>query len=416
MRYKRKLAMLAAVIAALSALVVTTAGAAARTGGAHASVIGGTTAKIEQYPWLAYIEGGLDTGLFSFSCTGTVISPRVVLTAGHCVEDLEAEVLNRPSGYLVATGVASHLHVPGDHVSRVSRVLIYPGFSSTFIHGDAGLLILSKPTAAPPIPLAGAADSGLLAAGTPIEVAGWGLTDYDRETEPALAQVGKLTMQDAGRCRTGDTDLHRHFSPALQLCALDSPGFKASGCFGDSGGPAIAHRPDGTPVEIGIVSAGGFECEPRVPNLYTRVDQVSTWAYEWVAAVETGAPEPPIPALPAPAMDLFEANILAARGLTEDFRVKGREFEKSAELHCSRATRSRFRCRVDWRRGDTLYYGSIFVLFTPHKGPVTWDDGYTIHRVSASCLRKGNPRRCPVHTRTRKPGAPKQVSLPTRPS
>jgi secreted trypsin-like serine protease len=410
MRSIRRYCALTALVASLAALVVTAgAGTAAARGGAHASVIGGTTAKIEDYPWLAYIEGGLDAG-FNFSCTGTVIAPRVVLTAGHCTFDLEAEVTYRPGGYLIATGVADHRHVPTDHISRVSRVLLYPGFRLPFIQGDAGLLILSQPTAAPAIPLAGAGDSGLLAAGTPIEVAGWGLTNFNKGTEPALPQVGKLTVQDAARCRTGDTDLHRHFSAAVQLCALDSPAFKTSGCFGDSGGPAIAHRPDATPVEIGIVSAGGFECEPRVPNLYTRVDRVSQWAYEWVAAVETGAPAPPIPTLPAPTMELFEAEALAVRGLAEDFSSARRAArEESIALHCSRATRSRFRCRVSWLHGDERYFGSIFVLYTPHRGALTWKDGYTIHRVSASCLRRGSSRRCPVQTRKRRPGSPKHV-------
>lgn len=410
MRFDRKTWVIAALIAALSALVVTGASAATRSGGAHASVIGGATVKIEDYPWLAYLEGGRDSGEFPFSCTGTVIAPRVVLTAGHCTFDLEAQVINRPSGYLVATGVADHRRVPRDHISRVSRVLLYPGFRSNFIHGDAGLLILSRPTAAPPIPLAGEADAGLLAAGTPIEVAGWGLTNFEKGTEPALPRAGKLIVQDAARCRRGDTDLHRHFSPALQLCALDSPTFKASGCFGDSGGPAIAHRTDGTPVELGIVSAGGFECEPRIPNLYTRVDRVSQWAYEWVAAVETGAPAPPIPALPAPPMYSLEARILARRAIREDFAARRRfDFEESIATKCTRATEAGFRCRVHWRRGDGRFYGSISVFFTPHKGPVTWNDGYTINRVSTSCLRKKSPGQCPVHTRTRHPGPPKRV-------
>lgn len=409
MRSNRSLFALAAVVAALVALVAA-AGAAAR-GGAHASVIDGRTVAIEEYPWLAYIEGNLDgTGGFPFSCTGTVIAPRVVLTAGHCTDDLDAELLNKPSGYLVATGVANHRHVPSDHVFHVSRVLLYPGFNSTFIHGDAGLLILSRPTSAPAIPLAGAGDGALYTGGTPIEIAGWGLADPNKEDGPALLQAAKLTEQEPSRCHTSDTDLHLHFSPALQLCALDTPEFKRSGCFGDSGGPAIAHRPDGSPVEIGIVSAGGLECEPRVPNLYTRVDRISTWAEEWVAAVEQGTPEPAIPALPPPAMHFAEAKLLALRALGEDFaKTRRAAFEEAIAVKCSRAGRSRFRCQVRWRQGDGSFYGSIVVAFTSHTTALDWTDGYTIHRLSASCLRRGAPKRCPVQTRTRRPGAPKRL-------
>ena len=113
-----------------------------------------------------------------------MIAPRVVMTAGHCVADLEVEVLDNPRGFLVATGVANHLRIPKEHLSRVSHALIYPGFRPTYVHGDAGLLVLKTPTAAPAIPLAGTGDSALLAAGTPIEIAGWGWPTTGAKTGP----------------------------------------------------------------------------------------------------------------------------------------------------------------------------------------------------------------------------------------
>ena len=286
----RRLAALTGAAMAIGVLVMASeASAAGGGGGAQASVVGGSTAKIEDYPWLAFIEGNAESD-FSFSCTGTVIAPRVVLTAGHCVEDLEAEVLENPAGYRVATGVANSHQVPKENLSGVARALVFPGFRPNLDHGDAGLLILKRPSAAPAIPLAGAGDSALLAPETPIEIAGWGVSNFERGTAPALLRRAALKLQSTARCRRGATEFHERFSPAIQLCALDVPGFAASGCFGDSGGPAIAHRPDGSPVQIGIITSGGYECETREPNLYTRVDRVSQWAGEWVAAVETGRP------------------------------------------------------------------------------------------------------------------------------
>jgi secreted trypsin-like serine protease len=402
-------------IAALLALIATASAQSKGDPPAGASVVGGRSVKIEEYPWTAYLEAELSphSGL-DFSCTGAVIAPRVVLTAGHCVRDIEAEVPYSPSAYRVATGVTSHLHVPADHISRVSKVLVFPGFSSTFIHGDAGLLILTKPVAAPPLPMAGAADGALVAAGAPLEIAGWGLSNPAAQEGPALLRAGKLVIQSTARCRQGKTDLHKHFSPTQQLCALDTPDFHTSGCFGDSGGPAIAHRADGSPVEIGIVSAGGFECELREPNLYTRVDLVSQWASEWVAAVELGAPEPAIAQFPPPRMGRPEAEYLAFHALSEAF-YRGRPsrrlgFAETIDLGCRRAARSKFRCHSSWQLHGSDYFGSISVFFLGNEDALTWSDRYTIHSVSDRCRRTAkNPRSCAVHTRADKTEKPKHV-------
>ncbi|HEX5376769.1 MAG TPA: trypsin-like serine protease, partial [Solirubrobacterales bacterium] len=79
----RGIAALAALCALLSALVVPAAATASP--GAQASIIHGDVASIAEFPSLAFIAArtGKDEG---FACTGTVIAPRVVLTAAHCVE------------------------------------------------------------------------------------------------------------------------------------------------------------------------------------------------------------------------------------------------------------------------------------------------------------------------------------------
>jgi secreted trypsin-like serine protease len=406
--FKERRTVAVALATAVVALLLGAATASARPASgpvATPSVIGGHIAEIADYPWLAYIEAELSPGSgLVFSCTGSVVAPRVVLTAGHCVEDLETEALYSASTYRVATGVASRLRPPRDHVSRVSRVLVFPGFRSAFIHGDAGLLILSKPVAAPPLPMAGVGDGALVAAEAPLEVVGWGLTNPARDDGPALLRAGDLTVQMPSRCFRGKTELHRHFSPTQQLCALDTPDFKTSGCYGDSGGPALGHRSDGSAVAVGIVSAGGSECEIREPNLFTRVDFVSQWASEWIAAVETGAPAPPIPLRPPPLMGLPEAEFLAQRGLAEAFTGGGRaqrlDFEESVHGTCKRAERSEFDCRVHWLRHANDYFGTISVFYAPHTAAFLWGDRFSIHWVSDRCRRTAkNPRSCQVSSR-----------------
>ena len=87
------MAALIATLALLASLVVA-ASAQAANPKATASVIGGHNASIAEYPALAYIEGVQATA--GYACTGTVVAPRVILTAGHCVEDIESSSIVEP--------------------------------------------------------------------------------------------------------------------------------------------------------------------------------------------------------------------------------------------------------------------------------------------------------------------------------
>jgi secreted trypsin-like serine protease len=80
--------------------------AAAAVPAAHASIIGGDVAAIADFPSLAFIVAatGKNQG---FACTGTVISPRLILTAAHCVEDLDFGGFTPAPDYKVATGRAN---------------------------------------------------------------------------------------------------------------------------------------------------------------------------------------------------------------------------------------------------------------------------------------------------------------------
>src|SRR4051812_1443233 len=89
------LAMLAA-----SALVAAPAEAEA---GARASIFGGSAAAGEEWPWAAFILA-TDRKGEGFSCTGTVVAPTLVLTAGHCVEDILTGRHTPAAQYVVVTG------------------------------------------------------------------------------------------------------------------------------------------------------------------------------------------------------------------------------------------------------------------------------------------------------------------------
>ncbi|HET9198651.1 MAG TPA: serine protease, partial [Solirubrobacterales bacterium] len=287
--------------AAMLALALCAPAGAAASGDAQASIIGGSPATIEQFPYLAYIEAGNKRS--GFACTGTVVAPRVVLTAAHCVENVETGTFSTPAEYTVATGVANPKQAQPENVFEVVATHVFPSFDPGVVHGDAAVLILSRPTSAPALALAGPAEAALYEGGATVAVAGWGVTGANNRQAPATMRTTTMTVQKDSTCARKTKGFYKDYSGAVQLCLLSTPKKTSGTCFGDSGGPAVATRPDGTPVELAVISVVGPLCSPQTPNVLTRVDYVSAWVGEWIAATETGAPAPFVdPAAPLPPM------------------------------------------------------------------------------------------------------------------
>ncbi len=394
----------AALIAALALLasLLVAAGAtasAAPNPQATASVIGGHNATIAQYPSLAYIEGVQATA--GYACTGTVVAPRVVLTAGHCVEDIESSSIAQPTEVAVATGISNLRRIPKTQISQVVQVLAYPGFNPARLHGDAGLLILAAPVAAPPIALATAADAALYEPGNELTIAGWGVDNRTTGHAPNQLQAATVPIEEASRCKQGTRRFYPFYEPGKQLCALDAPHFHVTSCHGDSGGPAIATRPDGSMVEVGVTSLGDGTCNPTSPALFTRTDQISSWVQSWIDAVESGGPTPPIviPKSHIPELTVERAEELSALALEEAF---GSSFVHAQEptIRCDRVSKARRKCGVTWYQGADDYFGDTTVFFAIRHNVVLAGVHFTVHWVNDQCyFHSGHRQTCPIQTK-----------------
>ena len=130
-----------AAICATALIGATATGIAGASPRAGKSVIGGSPASIQQYPYVAAVL--TPTTL----CTGTVISSTRVLTAGHCI--------GNPATMTVRTGSPSAF--AGGEALGVSSVAFAPGFAHQF-ENDLAILTLSTPTSATPIQVADPAE------------------------------------------------------------------------------------------------------------------------------------------------------------------------------------------------------------------------------------------------------------------
>jgi secreted trypsin-like serine protease len=264
---------------------------------AHASIIGGGPAADGTFPSLAYV---LDVqGKDVFQCTGTVVAPSLVLTAGHCAENMKTGVVNKPSGYRVVTGTVDPM-LPEPHVSTVLGVIVYPGLIRRFDDGDAALLVLAAPTAAPAITLAASGEMNRLRAGLSAVMVGWGLTSFTQTLPTDRLQSASTVVQGRKWCSLNAPP----FFPKSELCAITPPSYDTGACAGDSGGPLLAQPSSGgAAVQIGIAVHVYGRCSTRHPSVFVSVGSIASWVRTWIAAYKVPPPPPPpspAPALPAP--------------------------------------------------------------------------------------------------------------------
>lgn len=369
-----------------------------RSGSAHTSVIGGKVAEPGTFPWLAYVRDV--RGEIVGECTGTVVSPNLVLTAGHCAEDPETGEVREPSGYRIITGNVDWA-LSEREVSGVSRVIVYPNYETSGAlegWGDAALLELSTPTKMPAIRLA---SSEIWEPGTEAIIAGWGRTYYGQETATEQLNWATTVVQGKQWCQENAPEFH----PLGQICTIDAPSYESGTCEGDSGGPLLALQP-GTKelVEIGITSYGFDECSTTKPHVDTRSDLVASWVNARIR--ELPPPQPPVPTPPPapsqpqlPTMTSAHARSYARQALILAMRARF-EHPYKYRATCQILEAAEQQCRVGWSDGPNDYYGSVTVYYSLEGGREVWNDRYAIHWVNDHCYFHTRYRkRCPIGTR-----------------
>lgn len=174
-------------------------------------------------------------------CTGTIISPTVVLTAAHCVHPDTVGTGNEFS-VLTAPDITDKAH-PSPKL-KVKEVHYDTAFDiKNVLNGhDVAVVILESPTTIPPIPWNGAALDPSLT-GQPARLVGYGLSDsFGQKGAGIKRQVTvKLNSFDGNFVKTGS------LLPWKGICS------------GDSGGPVLM-KVGGVEKVVGVNSFGIIYC------------------------------------------------------------------------------------------------------------------------------------------------------------
>jgi uncharacterized protein (TIGR03382 family) len=237
---------------------------------ASAPVIGGADAPQGKWPDVAAILYPVDGDVAL--CTGTLVAPTVVLTAGHCYDPIGVPP---PDNVLIGTASLSR---PGDgEIIPIAHGYIYPKAGTS---EDLAVLVLARPSTRPPRQIVDGWARADLVNGAAISLVGFGAIDrtgtvYIDHLQEATTTITDVDCSAASGCNPG----------ARPAGELGAGGMGIDTCPGDSGGPLYLTTSYG-PVLAGVTSRGyndaRFACSQG--GIYTRPDKVLDWI-EQVAGV-----------------------------------------------------------------------------------------------------------------------------------
>jgi V8-like Glu-specific endopeptidase len=213
---------------------------------------GGVVDKADPAVGLVWFQGG------GF-CTGTVIAPTVILTAGHCVQDPIDGFYTGPG---TATAQVGATPPRGMVKHAVKEWKAHPSFDPSFgscpnAGVDIGLIHLSAPISTPAL----AINTGHApAVGTSCTAIGYG-THTER---------GKTTFEQKRKGTEKVAEIHAQ--------AVGVTFGNAIADRGDSGGPLLC----GTTIAA-TTSCSAAPGDPNTVNYYARVDAGAAWVQQTLA-------------------------------------------------------------------------------------------------------------------------------------
>ena len=217
-----------------------------------ARIVNGTTTNIKNAKFTVYLR---QSG--KFICGGSLVTAQHVITAAHCVKNVNPLQLTVVGGatYLSETGVRR----------GVSKIITPKEYNSRTYHTDIAVLKLSGDMKGNNIETIELCKANWKL-GDSIVVYGWGALSEHNNQESNQLRTVRVPLVTRKKC----SEMYKRDGSSItntMFCAGDLKG--KDSCSGDSGGPAIFQN-----QLCGVVSWGVGCARANFPGVYTSIKAV----------------------------------------------------------------------------------------------------------------------------------------------
>lgn len=238
-------------------------------------IILGEPADPGEIPYQAYLLSSRNNSNRGAFCGGSLIKPKWILTAAHCVEDTDKTVVH------LGSNDRRNMTFTDTSYFRIVHVL----YNSLTLYNDVALVRMTKPAPESEfisiIPIAPKDLEDLT--GKVLLNSGFGLTSNKGQVSNVLNKVNLVAVSNK-ECRKSYGPL---FVLKNTLCSMYSMKKGQSPCSGDSGGPLVYKVNSTTNYLVGVTSfvsgrgcdSGDFAAFGRVSSHYDWIEN-STGKYE----------------------------------------------------------------------------------------------------------------------------------------